>query len=184
GDDLDLPRTRNFIIGNIKFGGNSEPESAGVFFYSKIYDESGKYAMIGMTKNAMLVTDQLMFYCPVFNVWFINVWFFMGEGMFRTTDINISLVFRNSFYITMPNTEGQCVPASIFMWLSHTGEYYECDPEDPNYPPQPIGEIQISEQKWVLAGVFWDVGIPMDVGFGYGILPIGPLSYLTAYIEI
>ncbi|MFW9999071.1 MAG: hypothetical protein ACFE88_03055 [Candidatus Hermodarchaeota archaeon] len=184
GDDLDLARTNNFIIGNIKLGEDGEPESAGVFFYSKIYDESGQYAMIGMTTNGILVTDQLTFYCPVFSVWFTNVWAFVGEGLFRTTDTNIDLVFRRTFPITMPNTEGQWVPASIFIWLSPTGEYYEGDPEDPNYPPQPIGEVQIMEPGWALAGVFWNVSIPMDVGFGLGILPIGPISYLTSYIEI
>ena len=104
--------------------------------------------MIGMTKNGILVTDQFMFYCPVSNVWFINVWAFVGEGMFKTTDTIINLVFRRTFPITMPNTEGQCVPASIFLWLSPTGEYYECDPEDltPEGLPKPIGEVQILEQ--------------------------------------
>jgi len=188
GDDLDLPRTSNFIIGNIKFSGDSEPPSAGVFFYSKIYGESGeKYAMLGMLKNGFLIMTDFEFYCPIFDVWWINVWWVMGEGIFRTTDTDIEVYFRESLTIAMPNTEGQCVPASIFMWLSPTAEYRESEgnPTDPENPLRPTGPVKIWEQGgWALAGVFWDVGIPMDFGFGVGILPIGPLSYLTISIGI
>ncbi|MFW9879323.1 MAG: hypothetical protein ACFFG0_40105, partial [Candidatus Thorarchaeota archaeon] len=62
-----------------------------------------------------------------------------------------------------------------------TAEYYEVDPEDPLNPETiPWDEPpKILEKGWVLAAVLWDVGIPMDIGFGVGILPIGPLSYLT-----
>ncbi len=180
GDDLDLPRTSNFIIGNIKLSEDSKPESAGVFFYSKIYDESGQYAMIGMTKNGILVTDQLTFYCPVFNVWYVNVWAFVGEGIFRTTDTDIPVLFRTLFPITMPNTEGQWVPASIFMWLSPTGEYRNGNPIT-----GPTGPVKIGEQGgWAIAGVFWYFPHIPNVGFGDGILPIGPFSYLTISIGI
>ncbi|MFW9942976.1 MAG: hypothetical protein ACFFFT_18210 [Candidatus Thorarchaeota archaeon] len=185
GPDLDLPKTTNFMIGTIKSGRGSEPPTAQALFYSKIHDHLNekKYVMTGMLKGERL-TKEHYFYCPVFNVWFINVWLFMGDGIFKTTDTNIEVFFRNLFLITMPNTEGEYISAPMLMLLSPTAEYYEVDPEDPLNPETiPWDEPPKTLKKgWVLPAVLWDVGIPKDFGFGVGILPIGPLSYLTISI--
>jgi len=175
GDDLDIPGTTNIIIGKIKFGGGNELPSARVVFHSKIYDDSGEkvYTMIGMLKDGYLMDTSFSFFCPLFKVWFINVWQVMGEGKFRTTDTNIEVYFRDLLTITMPNTEGKFVSAPILMLLSPTAEYRNGDPIT-----GPIGPVEIWEQGgWALAAVIWDVA-------GVGELPIGPLSYLTISIGI
>jgi hypothetical protein len=177
GDDMDLAAT-NFIGGS----------STCVFFNSKIYDESGEkvYAMNGWTTNGELLTDQHAFYCPVCDVIFVDVLWIQGEGKFKTNDNDYPVLFRKSLMITLPNTGGNYITTTIFMWISPTGKYYEYegDPMDPENPPTPVGEVKIwPEGGWVLTGVFWDVGLPIDAGFGEGILPIGPVSYLTWYFE-
>ena len=177
GDDLDIPGAKNIIIGKIKFGGGDEPPSARVFFYSKIYDDSGEnYAMIGMLKDGYLINTSFSFFCPLFKVWFINVWQVMGWGKFRTTDTDIKVYFRDLFTITMPNTEGKFVSAPILMLLSPTAEYKNGDPIT-----GPIGPVQIWEEgRWALAAVIWEVETPI----GPMVLPVGPLSYLTISIGI
>jgi len=180
GDDLDLAGTTNLIIGRIKFGEGDEPPSVKAVFHQRIYDESGEkvYAMTGMLKDGSLLQTDFCFYCPIFKSWWINVWFVMGEGVFKTTDTNYNLVYRNSFPITMPNTEGEYVSAPMLMFLSPTAEYCLEDPG--TYPPGEHPEVFTDpEGAWGLVAVLWNVSIPMDVGFGYGILPIGPISYLT-----
>jgi hypothetical protein len=179
GDDLDFDRTTNFIIGGL-FSEGDELPSAKAFFHQRIYDESGElaYAMSGMLTDGIRLMTNYYFYCPVFNVWFINVWMVMGEGIVKTTDTNYNILFRNSMMITMPNTEGDYVEAQMFMLLSPTAEYCLEDPG--TYPPGEYPEVFILPGgAWVLATVLWDVGIPMDAGFGFGILPVGPISYLT-----
>ncbi|MFW9972069.1 MAG: hypothetical protein ACFFDF_17905 [Candidatus Odinarchaeota archaeon] len=179
GDDLDLNAT-DLIIGEIKYSEGGEPPSVKALFHQKIYDDAGKkvYAMMGMLTDGLLLMTDFCFYCPVFQVFFINVWFVMGEGVFKTTDTNYNLLFRRTFPITMPNTEGKYVPASMLMFLSTTAEYCEIDPA--LIPPGEENPVLIlPEGGWALAAALWDVGIPMDVGFGYGILPIGPVAYFT-----
>ncbi len=182
GDDLDFSGTTNSIIGKIEFGGGGELPSVQVVFHQKIYDESGEkvYAMKGMLKDGLLLTTDFYFYCPVFNVWFINVWQVMGEGKFKTTDTDFEVFFRRWFTITMPNTEGKYESAQILMFLSPTAEYCLEDPG--TYPPgSPENPVNILEQGgWVLAAVIWKVETP----FGPMVLPIGPISYLTKYMEI
>ncbi len=184
GDDLDIPRTTNLIIGKIEFGEGGELSSAHVNFHSKIYDESGKkvYEMKGMLKDGSLLTTDFTFYCPIFGFYFINVWQVMGVGKFKTTDTDYSPGFyRNLFPITMPNTGGKYVSAPILMLLSPTAEYYLLDPV--TNPPGTDNPVYIlPEGGWVLAAVIWNVGIPMDVGFGEGMFPVGPVSYLTKYM--
>jgi hypothetical protein len=185
GDDLDISGATNLIIGGIKFSGGDEPSSARVVFHSKIYDESGEkvYAMKGMLKDGLLLKTDHYFYCPLFNIWWINVWWFMGEGKFKSSDTDFDVFFRNlPFKITMPNTEGKYVSAEILMFLSPTAEYYEVDPEDPLNPDTIPWDEQpkIWEQRWALAAVMWDVAPQL----GIGKLPVGPVSYLTKYIEI
>jgi hypothetical protein len=177
GDDLDLNAT-DLIVG--KIDQRDEPPSVKAVFHQRIYDESGKkvYAMNGMLTEGLLLQTDFCFYCPIFQVWFINVWFVMGEGRFKTTDTDLDLLFRRTFPITMPNTGGKYVSAPMLMFLSFTAEYYAYDPTV--IPPGPENPVLIlPEGGWALAAVLWDVGIPMDVGFGYGILPIGPVAFLT-----
>ncbi|MHA1241951.1 MAG: hypothetical protein ACTSQU_14390, partial [Promethearchaeota archaeon] len=184
GDDLDIPRTTNSIIGKFKYDKVSGVPSVQVNFHSKIYDESGEkvYAMKGMLKDGGLVTTDFTFYCPIFEVWFIHVWQVMGVGKFKTTDTDYSPpgFYRNFFPITMPNTGGKYVSAQIFMLLNPTGEYRNGDPIT-----GPIGPVKIWEEGgWVLAAVIWNVGIPeIEAGFGPGMFPVGPLSYLTKFVE-
>ena len=79
GEDLDLAGTTNFIIGRINEG--DESPSVKAVFHQRIYDESGKevYAMKGILKEGLLQTKYYYFFCPIFEVWFINVWLVMGE---------------------------------------------------------------------------------------------------------
>ena len=181
GDDLDLPGATNFILGKIEFGGGGELPSVQAVFHQKIYDESGEkvYAMKGMLKDGLLLQTDYYFYCPVFNVWFINVWWVMGEGLVKTTDSDIVVFFRNLLPITMPNTEGKYESAQILMFLSFTGEYCLEDPgtySPGTYPPVFI----LPEGGWALAAVIWEVETPI----GPMVLPVGPISYLTKSIEI
>ena len=180
GDDLDFPETTNLIVGKIKLGEGGELPSTQVIFHQKIYDDSGEkvYTMIGMLKDGLLLTTNHYFYCPIFNVWFINVWWVMGEGLVKTTDTDFQVFFRNSFPITLPNTEGKYVSAPILMFLSPTAEYCLEDPG--TYPPgSPENPVNILEQGgWVLAAVIWEVETPI----GPMELPIVPLSHFKKYM--
>jgi hypothetical protein len=184
GDDLDLPTTKNFIIGTIKDGGDGEPSSAKAFFYQSIYDESGKkvYAMMGILKDGLLQTKYYCFFCPIFQVWFINVWLVMGQGLFKTTDTYLDLLYRNWFPITMPNTEGEYVPAPMLMMLSPTAEYCLLDPGAT--PPGSNNPVLTNPEwhAWVLVAVL--CGIMVGTPMGEMELPIGPVSYLTLSIGI
>jgi len=183
GDDLDINAT-NLIIGKIEFDKDSGiPSVAQVNFHQKIYDESGEkvYSMMGILKDGLLLTTEHYFFCPIFNVWFVNVWWFMGMGRFKTTDTDYPLVYRNWFPITMPNTEGKFVSAPILMFLSPTAEYCLEDPGA--YPPGEHPEVYTHPGgAWVLAAVL--CGIIVVTPNGPVELPIGPISYLTRYIEI
>ncbi|MHA1241695.1 MAG: hypothetical protein ACTSQU_13080, partial [Promethearchaeota archaeon] len=131
GDDLDISGATNSIIGKIKYDKVSGNHLAQVEFHSKFYDEeSGEkvYAMKGKLKDGLLLTTEFTFYCPVFEVWFINVWQVVGPGKFKTTDTDYDLTYRNWFPITMPNTGGKYEPAMILILLSPTAEYYSLDP--------------------------------------------------------
>ncbi len=184
GDDLDINAT-NLIIGTIKDDGDGEPPSAKAVFHQRIYDESGKkvYAMMGILKDGLLQMKHYSFFCPIFQVWFINVWLVMGMGMFKTTDTNLDLVYRNWFPITMPNTEGKFVPAPMLMMLSPTAEYCLLDPSI--IPPGPDNPVLIDPElhAWVLVAVL--CGIMVETPMGETVeLPIGPVSYLTLSIGI
>ena len=178
GDDLDINAT-NLIIGKMKFGEDGELTSVKAVFHQRIYDESGEkvYTMMGMLKDGFLQTKYYYFFCPVFEVWFINVWLVMGEGVYKTTDTDYSLIYRNWFPITMPNTEGKFVPAPMLMLLSPTAEYCLLDPG--TYPPgSPENPIDfLPGGAWVLTTVL--CGIIVETPMGPMELPIGPLSYLT-----
>ena len=178
GDDLDLDGTTNIIIGSINKG--DEPPTVKAAFYQRICDESGKnvYTMTGMLKDGLVLSTDFYFFCPISNAYVIHVWMVMGNGVFKTTDTNYNVVYRNMFPITMPNTEGEYVSAPMLMFLIPTAEYCLEDPG--TYPPGEYPEVFVDpEGAWVLVAALWDVGIPMDMGFGDGILPIGPISYLS-----
>ena len=179
GDDLDISGATNSISAKIEFDKVSGNPLVQLEFNYKIYDESGQkvYAMKGMLKDGLLLTTDHYFYCPVFNVWFINVWWVMGEGKFKTTDTDFEVFFRRLVTITMPNTEGKYESAQILMWLSPTAEYCLEDPG--KYPPGPDkNPVYKYPEGWVLAAVIWDVTDPP-----IGPIPIGPISYLTKYME-
>ena len=183
GDDLDINAT-NLIVGKLKFGKDGELTSVKVVFHQKIYDESGEkvHMMMGMLKDGSLLTTSHFFFCPVFGVWFVNVYLVIGQGVFKTTNTNYGLTYRNIIDITMPNTEGKFVPTPMIMLLSPTGEYYAADPADPMNPetiPWDDDPSILEGGGWVLVAALWDVGIPMDVDFGYGIFPVGPISCFT-----
>ncbi|MFX1379753.1 MAG: hypothetical protein ACFFA4_11750 [Promethearchaeota archaeon] len=71
----------------------------------------------------------------------------------------------------------------MLMFLSFTAEYCVYDPTViPPGAENPV--LVLPEGGWALVAVLWYVGIPMDVGFGDGILPIGPVSYFTRVMGI
>jgi len=184
GDDLAFIAT-NLITGKIESGGGDEPPTVKAVFHQRIYDESGKkvYAMTGMLKDGYLINTSFYFLCPIYGFWFINVSQVVGAGVFKTSDTDLGLTYRNWFDITMPNTKGKYVEAPMLMLLSTTAEYCVEDPS--TYPPGEYPEVFILPGgPWVLVAALCDVGIPMDVGFGFGILPIGPVSSLTKYKAI
>ncbi len=177
GDDLDFPNTTDFIMGKIENGEGGVPALVDAVFHQKIYDDAGEklYEMKGILKNGVLLTRHHYFYCPIFEVYFINVSWVMGEGVVKTSDTELTQFFRTLFPITLPNTEGKYVSAPILMFISPTAEY--CF-EDPGvYRPGTLeNPINILEQgPWALAAVIWEVNTPM----GLMELPVGPLCPLT-----
>jgi hypothetical protein len=170
GDDLDINAT-NLIVGRINFGKDDELPSVKAVFHQRIYDDSGKkvYTMMGMLNDGYLINTSFSFFCPLYKVWFINVWQIMGTGKFKTTDNDITVYFRDLSTITMPNTKGKFVSAQILMLLSPTAEYRNGDPI--TGPAGPV--LHWEGGSWALAAVIWYVPEIEDV------LPIGPLSYLT-----
>ena len=178
GDDLDINAT-NLIVGKMKFDKDDELKSVKVVFHQRIYNEAGEkvYTMMGMLKDGYLINRTYYFLCPVFGFWFINVWQVVGQGVFKTTDTNLDLTYRNWFDITMPNTEGKYIEAPMVMLLSHTAEYCLNDPGiyTPGTDENPINTL--SDGGWVLVGVL--CGIIVETPFGLTELPIGPASYFT-----
>ena len=180
GDDLDINAT-NLIVGKMEFDNEDELISVNVVFHQRIYDESGKkvYTMMGMLKDGFRMTKQHYFLCPIYGFWFINVWLIIGDGLLKTTDTNYLLTYRNIFeYFPMPNTEGKFVNTPMLMLFSPTGEYCLDNPE--TTPPGSENPVKtLDGSGWVLIAALWDVGIPVDVGFGPGIFPVGPISHFT-----
>ncbi len=165
GDDEDIAGATTSIIAMIEFDKASGiPSVAQVEFQTKIYDESGEkiYSMKGKLKDGLIISDSFQFYCTVREVTWINLWFIMGEGRLKTTDTVIEIEYRGQT-ITLPNTEGQYIPFSIFMMVSPKGEYVLG--EDPEVFIWPQG-------GWATAGIM--------VG---GIPSFGVVTYLTKYME-
>ena len=164
GDDIDIPgydpgiyRATTSIIGKIEFDKVSGELLGRVEFHVKIYDESGKkvYSMKGELKNGIVVTNMFQFPCDVRNVTWTNLWLVVGEGKYKTTDIYLDIVHRHQ-PITLPNTEGKYIPASIMMMVSPNGENNKEEDWD----------------GWAFAGVM-EGGIPV----------FGGVTYLTKYME-
>ncbi len=165
GDDEDIAGATTSIIAMIEFDKASGiPSVAQVEFQTKIYDESGEkiYSMKGKLIDGLIISDSFQFYCTVREVTWINLWFIMGEGRLKTTDTVIEIEYRGQT-ITLPNTEGQYIPFSIFMMVSPKGEYVLG--EDPEVFIWPQG-------GWATAGIM--------VG---GIPSFGVVTYLTKYME-
>ena len=166
GDDIDIAGATTSIIAMIEFDKASGiPSVAQVEFQTKIYDESGEkiYSMKGKLKDGLIISNSFQFYCTVREVTWINLWFIMGEGILKTTDAVIEIEYRGET-ITLPNTEGQYINCSFFMWVNPKGEYVL---EDPN-------EVFI----WPEGG--WATAIIL-IG---GIPSVGAVTYLTKYLEI
>lgn len=162
GEDADLLGNTTSIIAKIEF--DKDGEALGrVEFHIKIYDESGEkvYSMKGKLKNGVVFPG--IFDCSVRHVRWINLWFVMGEGMIRTTDIDLEILYRGQL-ITLPNTGGKYVPATIAMMVSPEGEYVEI----------PGDEIKHGFfGGWVYAGI-------MDFD---EIAMFGGVTALTKYME-
>ena len=160
GDDADISGATTSIIGRIEFDKVSGVPLAQVEFHIKIYDESGEkfYSMKGKLKDGLVISNSFQFYCTVREVTWINLWFIMGVGKLKTTDIDMEIEYRGET-ITLPNTGAQYVPAMIFMMVSPKGEYVSDEyPEGSIWP----------EEGWAFAGI-------------YGIF--GGVTYLTKYME-
>ena len=155
GDDADISGATTFIIGEIKF---SDESTGRVFFHIKIRDETGKkvYMMKGMLKDGAVMVVPY-FYCTVRNVTWTNLWLVMGEGKIKTTDTDMEIEYRGET-IMLPNTGGQYVPATIFMFVSPNGEY--------------LGGVW-EQGGWATAGIM--------VG---GTPSVGVVTYLKSYMEI
>jgi len=164
GDDADISGATTSIIGRIEFDKVSGVPLAQVEFHIKIYDESGEkfYSMKGKLKDGLVISNSFQFYCTVREVTWINLWFIMGVGKLKTTDIDMEIEYRGET-ITLPNTGAQYVPAMIFMMVSPKGEYVLG--EDPEVFIWPQG-------GWATAGIM--------VG---GIPSVGGVTYLTKYME-
>jgi len=164
GDDLDISGATTSIIARIEFDKTSGNPLAQVGFHSKIYDESGEkiYSMKGMLKDGLVISNSFQFYCTVREVTWINLWFIMGVGKLKTTDIDMEIEYRGET-ITLPNTGAQYVPAMILMMVSPKGEYVLG--EDPEVFIWPQG-------GWAAAGIM--------VG---GIPSVGGVTYLIKYME-
>ncbi len=158
GDDGDIPGATTSIIGRIEFDKVSGVPLAQVEFHTKIYDESGEkfYSMKGKLKDGMVI-EGAEFICTVRGVTWINLWLIWGEGKLKTTDIVIENFEYRGEIITLPNTEGQYVPAPIVIMVSPNGEF--------------IGGA--TGYGWVFAGI---------VGFD-GIEMFGGVTGLTKYME-
>ncbi|TKJ19357.1 MAG: hypothetical protein CEE43_15720 [Promethearchaeota archaeon Loki_b32] len=165
GDDGDIAGATTSIIAMIEFDKASGlPSVAQVKFQTKIYDESGEkiYSMKGKLKDGLVISDSFQFYCAVREVTWINLLLVMGEGVIKTTDADLEIEYRGET-ITLPNTEGQYLPFSIWMMVNPKGEYVLG--EDP--------EVFI----WPQGG--WATAI-IVIG---GIPTVGVVTYLTKYME-
>jgi len=124
GPDFDVPGAISFIKGTIEYNKDTGELQAQVEFQLKLYDESGKkiYSMKGELKDAAVMPG-FEFHCDVRDVTWINLWFVIGEGQIKTTDIDMEIEFRGNT-IPLPNTGGKYVTMGFGMLVSPDGEYF------------------------------------------------------------
>jgi len=126
GDDLDISGASTTTVAKIEYDKVSGAPLGRVEFHIKIYDESGEkiYSMKGKLKEAASVFIYPFWYCPVRDVTWINFWYVTGEGMIKTTDTDMEILYRGQI-IALPNTGGKWSPATIVMLVSPNGEHTE-----------------------------------------------------------
>ena len=175
GDDADIPpyesdegiyRATTLIVGKIRLDEVSGELLGRVEFHIKIYDiSSGEkvYTIKGKLKNGMALSNQ-EFVCTVRKVTWIDIWFVMGEGMIKTTDTDLTILYRG-FPIALPNTEGKWRPANISMMVSPYGDFKIPTPGGFFYGSAGFG--------WTYAGIMDFNGLEM----------FGGVSTLTKYME-
>ena len=175
GDDQDIPpyesedgiyRATTLIVGKIKFDKVSGELLGQVEFHIKIYEiESGEkvYTIKGKLKDGVAIPEQ-EFECDVRGVTWINLWFIMGMGMIKTTDTDLTIVYRG-YPIALPNTGGKWSPATIFMMVSPYGDFKIPIPGGFFYGSAGFG--------WAFAGINDFNGIEM----------FGGVTGLTKYVE-
>ena len=131
GDDMDIPgydegiyRATTLIVGDIKFDKVSGVLLGRVEFHIKIYEiESGEkvYTIKGKLKDGAV--QIIPFWpCSVRNVIWTNLWLVAGMGMIKTTDTDLTIIYRGQS-INLPNTGGKYVPLPVAMMVSPNGEY-------------------------------------------------------------
>ncbi|MGC9779479.1 MAG: hypothetical protein HZR80_09585 [Candidatus Heimdallarchaeota archaeon] len=123
GLDQDIPGATTFIEGKIEFDKATGVPLGKVNFHLEIYDESNEkiYSMKGKLKDGMVMVVPY-YYCTVRKVYWTDIWYIIGIGKIKTSDATITLDYRGST-ITLPNTEGQYISATIVMAVSPYGEY-------------------------------------------------------------
>ena len=124
GDDADILGATTFINGKIKIDKFSGELLGRVEFHTKIYAESGEkiYSMKGKLKNGMVIPGYF-FDCSVRGIRWVNLWLVIGEGLIKTTDTVIENFEYRGQFITLPNTGGKFVPATVLMMASPKGDY-------------------------------------------------------------
>ena len=165
GDDADIPpyeseigfyRATTLIVGKIRFDKDSDVLQGRVEFHIKIYEiESGEkvYTIKGKLKDGA-VSIIPFWPCDVRHVTWTDLWFVMGEGMIKTTDMDLTILYRG-FPIALPNTHGKWETFQVGMMVSPKGEHIA---------PQGTWE----DGGWAFGGI---PGI------------FGGVTYLTNYME-
>ena len=128
-------------------------------FSTKVYDESGEkvYTIEGELLVDAGVAVVPYWPCNVRDVVWTDIWLVMGQGRFKTTDIDIEIEYRGNI-ITLPNTHGQYVAhIPIVFGLSPLGEH--------------------TEGVWYKGGWAW-AGIPTSLTTNFG-----GVAYLTKFME-
>lgn len=130
-----------------------------VVFSMKIFDGAGEkvYTMEGELENTT-VTLYPYWPCNVRNVVWTDVWFVMGMGKVKTTDVDIEIEYRGEI-ITLPNTGGEYETRFLVIAVS------------------PLGEVLVGEPwgGWAYAGVV--------TSFDPALKAFGGITWLTKYME-
>ena len=176
GDDMDISGATTIILGKIEFDKVSGVPLGRVEFHTKIYYEFGEkfYSIKGKLKKGTVIPD-FYFDCSVRGVRWVNLWLVTGEGLVKTTDTVIHDFEYRGYPITLPNTGGKYVLATVLMMVSPKGDYedwvegYWLDGEwiEGYWVEGSFGA------GWVSAGIMGFDGIEM----------FGGVTLLTKYME-